>query len=342
MERTLRELLKRRKRNSRKRRHTTYFILLLIIVTITISPFVWRMDRLRIAESVYDVQSVKDELQWLEIHGGLLNRLGLIRDASLWLELNTGGKDLESKLAMYQDEKHRFWLFLLYLQKGKLTEAQNVLNVLGKTQLGQLGYGMILMAKGNVEESSSLLAEAELDWKTMPKSAKTLRHLTLSQAAMILGDSQVAQIELQAAQRLEPNNPASLSVAFDIAIGEEEWAKAQELSRTIMTKTWYSKNMLFETKRAVLAIHENDMLELSDSLSALKELPRGDGYVNYVNGVYALSKGQLLEGKSSLERALKSGLEGQVKADAQKSLDQVTVRLKVDESLRSIVIGNGK
>jgi len=300
------------------------------------------MDRLRQAESIYDVPRVKEELQWWEVHGGLFNKLGMIRDASLWLELNVGGKNLESKLAMYPDEKHQFWLFLLNLQKGEMTEAQNVLNPLNKAPLGQLGHGMISMAKGDVEESSRLLAEAEQDWKTMPKQAQALRHLTLAHVAMIMANHQVTQTELAAAQRLEPNNPACLSVAFDIAIGEGQWAKAQELSRTIGTQTWRPKNTLFETKKAVLAIHENNLQELSDSLSALKELPRGEACINYVNGVHTLSKGQLQEGKSLLERALKSGLEGGLKEDAQKSLDQVTARQNSDRSLRTIVVKNGE
>lgn len=60
-------------------------------------------------------------------------------------------------------------------------------------------------------------------------------------------------------------------------------------------------------------IHENNMQELSDSLSALKELPRGDACINYVNGVHALSKGQL-----------------------QKSLEQVTARQNADRILSSL------
>ncbi|MFZ3131360.1 MAG: hypothetical protein WA125_09730 [Desulfosporosinus sp.] len=335
-------MLKRRKHSLWRRRQTIYLLLFLIIVMVTASPFIWRLERLRRAETVYDVPRVKEELQWWEVHGGLFNKLEIIRDASLWLELNIGGTNLEAKLAVYQDEKHQFWLFLLNLQKGKMTEAQNVLNLLAKTPLGQLGQGMLSMAKGDAEESSRLLAEAKLDWKTMPRQAQVLRHLTLAQAAMIRGDHQATQTELAAAQRLEPNNPACLSVAFDIAIGEEQWAKAQELSRIIVMQTWWPKNTLFETKKAVLAIHENNLQELSDSLSTLKELPRGEACIDYVNGVLALSKGQLQEGKSLLERALKSGLEGGLKADAQKSLDQVTARLNADRILRSIIVENGE
>jgi predicted Zn-dependent protease len=306
---------------------------------VTTSPFVWRMDRLRQAENLYDFPRVKAELQWWEVHGGLLNKLGIIRDASLWLELNIGGEDLESKLAMYQDEKHQFWLFLLNMQKGKLTEAQNVLNLLDKTPLGQLGYGLISMVQGDVEESSRLLAEAELDWKTMSRQAQALRHLTLAQAAMVMGDNQVTQTELEAAQRLEPYNPACLSMAFDIALEKGQWVEAQELSQIIMTQTWRPKNTLFETKKAVLAIYEDNMRELSDSLSVLKDLPQGDACINYVNGINALSKGQLPEGKSLLEQALKSGLEGGLRVDAQKSLDQLTERQNTDRFLRAIALG---
>lgn len=330
-------MLKRRKHSRWKRRHTTFLLLTLIILMVTTLPFIWRLNRLRQAERVYDVQRVQVELQWWEEKGSVLNQLAMIRDASLWLELNVGGENLDSKLAMYHDEKHQFWSFLFYLQQGKMNEAQNVLNQLAKTSLGQLGQGLLSMAKGDVEESSRLLAEPKQDWKTLPKQAQTLRYLTLAQVALIRGDHQVAQFELEAAQRLEPSNPACLSVAFDIAMGEGKWDKAQELSQMIVKQTWRSKNSLFETKRAVLAIQNNNLQELSNSLSALKELPSGAVYLNYVNGVHALSKGQLQEGKSLLETALKSGLEGGLKVDAQKALDQVTARQKVDQKLRSVI-----
>jgi hypothetical protein len=332
-------LSKRRKHSFRRRRYTTFLLLFLLIITVTTSPFVWRLDRLRRAESDYGVQRVKEELQWWEVHGGLLNQLAVIRDARFWLYLNVGGENLEFELAMDQDEKHQFWLFLMKLQKGQVAEAQNVLNRLDKTPLGQLGQGIMSMTKGDVEESRRLLGETEMDWKTIPKQAQVLRHLTLAQAAVIMGDHQVTQTELKGAQRLEPNNPVCLSMAFDIAIGDARWAQAQELSGIIEAQTWRPKNTLFETKRAVLAIHNNDMQALTECLSALKELPTGEASINYVKGVQALSKGQLQEGQSFLVGALKIGLEGGLKVDAQKSLDQVTSRQNADRALRSMVDG---
>jgi len=333
-------LLKRRKPRHKRRRQTMFLLLCLIILIAIATPFGWRIERLGRAENNYDILKVQEELQWWEDRGGVLNKLGKIRDASLWLDLNTGGENLESRLAIYDDEKHQFWLFLLNLQKGKLEEAQNVLNLMDKSPLSQLCQGLISMSKGDVEQSIELLAEAELDWKIMPKQAQTLRHLTLAQAGLIMGDQQIALAELETAQSLDPNNPACLSLALDIAIAEGQWVKAQELSRLIEAQTWRPKNILFETKKALLAIHNNNDQQLSSSLSTLKELPRGDAAINYVNGVQALSKGQLQEGQSLLEQALKNGLEGGLKADAQKSLDQVIARQNVEQSLHSIVVEN--
>lgn len=336
---------KRRGRSQRKRRQVTFLLFFLVILILVAGPFLWRLERLRQAESIYNVQEVKGELLWLETHGGFLNSLEIIKDAKLWLELNVGSKDLEdlealeSKLAAYQDEKHQFWLFLVYLQAGKLTEAKNVINQQKSIPLVQLGQGLISLAKGDALETRRLLTETEMNYKALSSQAQTLRHLTLAQAGMMLSDYQSTNAELLRAQQLEPNNPACLSVAFEVAIGEGQWAKGLELSHLIDAQTWRSKNTLYETKKAVLAIHANNLQGLSESLDVLKGLPQGEPCINYVKGIDKLKNGQLQEGKTLLERALKSGLEGGLKLDAQKTLEQVTERQQADQVLRSIVGG---
>ncbi len=307
---------------------------------IIIGPILWHMERLREADSNYNVHEVQAQLQWLDVHGGLFNRLELIKDVKLRLELNVGSKDLEPKLAEYQDKKHRFWLLLLYLQEGKLTAAQNVLVQFVNTPLGQLGQGLMLLSKGDVDESRRLLVEKEIDWNSLTLKEQSLRHLTLAQAAMMLGDDQSTLADLKAAQELEPNNPACLSVEFDVAIRQGQWAKALELSRLIDAQTWRPKNMLYETKKAVLAIHENNVEGLSASLSALKVLPQGETYIYYLNAIQALDQGQLQEGKDLLKRALNNGLDGGLKADAQKALEQITLRQKADQVLQVVAGGN--
>ncbi|OLN33698.1 tetratricopeptide repeat protein [Desulfosporosinus metallidurans] len=325
------------KRGQRRRRQSTFLLLVSIILLLIVGPFAWRMERLRQAENAYDVPKVKAELQWLEVHGGFLTKLGLIKDATLWLELNIGSTDLESKLAVYHDEKHQFWLLLLDMQAGKMTEAQKVIGELGNTPAGELGRGLLSLVKGNAEESRRLLTKTDVGWETLSRHEQTLRHLTLAQASMILGDHPSTQSEFQVAQSLEPQNPACLSMEMDIAIEEGQWTKALELSNTIDSQTWRPKTTLFETKRAVLAIREDNLQKLTDTLSTLKELPRGEATIYYVNGIQALHKGQLQEGKNLLERALKSGLDAGVEADVQKALEQVAERQKADKVLQSVV-----
>ncbi|TGE32490.1 hypothetical protein E4K68_12205 [Desulfosporosinus sp. Sb-LF] len=314
-------------------------ILSSIILILAAGPFILRMGSLYQAESVYDVQTVKEELQWLEVHAGILNKLGMVRDTELWLALNLGKQDLESRL-VYEDEKHRFWLFLLKLQEGKTTEAQKIIDSLGNTPLSYLEQALMSLSKGDAVESRRLLTKTDVKWETLRRQEQTLRHLTLAQAAMITGDYQSTQLELEMAQSMEPNNPACLSVSFDLAIGEGKWAKAIELSHSIASQSWRPKNVLFETQKAILAIHEGNIKELSDSLVSLKEFPRGEAYINYVNGIQALKKGQLEEGKSSLDRALKGGFDGGIKADAQKALEQIKERQNADNGLRALAAAN--
>ncbi|MDP4125390.1 MAG: hypothetical protein Q8912_00360 [Bacillota bacterium] len=325
-----------RERGRRRRRLATFLLLFFVILLLSGGSFAWRIERLRKAESIYDVQKVKEELQWFKEHGGLINKLEFIKDTTMWLELNIGSTDLEPKLAIHHDEKHQFWLFLLNLQTGKMNEAQNVLGVLGKTPVGQLGQGLMCLTKGDAKESRHLLTRTDVGWATLSQHEQTLRHLTLAQAAIILEDHSTTQSELQEAKQLEPQNPACLSLELDLAIKEEEWTKALEISNIIDLQTWKPKNTLYEAKKAILAIHEENQQKLMDSLTAFKELPRGEATIYYINGIQALHKGQLSEGKTQLEFALKSGLDDVLEADAQKALEQVVERLKAEKALQSV------
>lgn len=312
------------------------FLLLLAIVFIfTAGPFVWRVEQIIHAKSVYDVQMVKEELLWLEKNAGFINNLEIIKDTKLWLELNVGGKDLESKLATYKDNKHQFWLYLLNLQEGNDITAQNILDKLNESSLKLLGKGLMLLAKGDAQQARLLLTN--LNWEKLSNEEKTLGHLSLAKAAMNLGDYQYAQTELKAAQQINRHNPACLSIAFDLAIEEEQWTKAAELSQSIDAQSWRSRNTIYETKKAILAITEGNEPRLSDSLATLEELPEGEVYIQYVNGIQALEQGQLEEGKYLLTGALKKGLNGELKVDAQKALDQVIDRQRADVNLRAIV-----
>ncbi|SHH88422.1 hypothetical protein SAMN02746098_01677 [Desulfosporosinus lacus DSM 15449] len=331
-------MFSQRKRGQRSRWKTVFLLFLVSVFMFTVGPFVWRMQQLKHAKSVYDVQKVQEELHWIEKNAALLKNLEIVKDTNLWLALNVGSKGLdESKLASYQDRKHQFWLYLFYLQEGKLSSAQNVLAKMSDSSLISLGKGLMSISKGDAQQSQRLLTDTNMDWKTLSIDEQTLRHLTLAQAAIIGGDLHTAQTELKAAQQLNPYNPACLSMAFNVAIEEEQWSKALELSQLIDAQTWRPANTLFETKKAILAIYQGDKLSLSNILASLKELPHGDAYITYVNGIRVLEEGKLEEGKDLLERSIKDGLEGQLNVDAQKALNQINERLKADKSLRAAV-----
>ncbi|SDG85917.1 hypothetical protein SAMN05443529_10752 [Desulfosporosinus hippei DSM 8344] len=326
----------RRKRSSRNPWKISILFLVVIFLIFVFGPLIWRIQHMKQARSVYDVSIVQEDLQWIE-NKGWLNKLPYVKETKLWVALNTGSASLDvTELASYQDEKHHFWLYLYYLPKDGRS-AQDVLDKMSEGNLKQLAKALMSISNGKPEESQKLLSGSNLEWKELSIDEQTLRHLIMAQAALIRGDRQTAQAELQAAQQLNPNNPAGLSLAFDEAIGDGQWARAIELSRMIDAQTWRPTNVLYETKKAILAVREGDTISLSKSLSAIEGLHQGDALIKYVNGIKAVTEGDLDEGKELLDQAQKEGLEGELGVDAQKSLNQIVERLKADRSLQKVV-----
>ena len=327
--------MKRRNRSSKRRRQITFLILTVILFMFAAGPFVVRMELLREAKRDYDIRKVQEELRWLEKYGGPLNALEYTNDTKLWLELNLGSKEVESTLTGYQDEKHLAWLANFYSQVGDFTKAQSILETMDPSPRTRLGKGLLSLAKGEAKETQTLLAGTESDWKSLTPQEQCLRHLSLAQAAISLEDIPSVNAELDTAQKLDPKNPTYLTVRFNLAIAQGDWAKAIQISQLIDDQTWRPPNSLYLIKGAILAIHENDPQGLSHRLTLLEKLPREEGSIHYVKGINALKKGQLQEGKTLLELALKDGLEGEVKADAQKALEQVSERQKVESTLQT-------
>lgn len=327
----------KRKRHSMQRRRRIVIVTLLIVLFVVLcGPILWSIGRLKQAKDDYDVLGVSSELHRLESYDWLLDRVGFIKDAKLWLALNLDDRDLTIELSGYQDDKHWFWLFLYDLQKGDISGAQSVLAKMGKTTRGQLGQGLVELSQGNAKEAKKLLVETTLDWKSLSRQELTLRYLTLAHADLDLDDLPSAHTELAEAKHLDPANPAALTTEFDLAMKEEQWTKAYELSHAIQAQTWRPKSSLFETQKALLALRLDNKKDLADCLSVLENLTQGESLINYVKGVQALMKGNVQEGKSLLQNALKEGLEGQSKSDALVALDQINKRQNVDPILKSL------
>lgn len=330
------------KRGLKRRRQITVFFFLLIVLMIAMGPFLWHIQRLRQAENDYEMSEVEHQLQWFKTYGGVLNRLKLLDDANLWLKLNLGQQDLAHDLVSPRDDQQRFWLFLINLRDGNRTEASKQLASLDTTPYGSLGQGLMALTKGDLEEARQRLAQDEATWKSLPRQAQALRSLILTQVAMNMGDAQSTQKELETARQLDPKNPAYLSMAFTVAIWQGEWSNAIELSQTIDKQTWRSPDPLYETQKTILAIHENNETMLSASRAVLKTFPQAEALQSYVSGIDALYHGQIQEGKRDLERAVKGGLEGKIKSDAQAAIAQITERQNADSKLQPVMNGNGE
>lgn len=334
--------MKRYKRGQRNRRKKMVLFVLVLALMVAVGPFVWHATHLRHAKDNYDVEKVQQELIWFKKFGGPIRNLEMIVDSELWLDLTMGTEGGESKLESYQDDQHQFWLYELYLREGNLTKAQRILDTLSEKNLNSLGKGLMLMATGDSEQCRKLLGDSDANWSKMPLAEQTLRYLTIAQANLALGDQPAVQSALEAAQDLNPNNPACLTAAFDLAIKEEQWTKADELSRSIDAQSWRPPNVLYETKKAILALHTGNQTNFAQCLSTLGKLPQGDIYVDYVKGILAINDGDLDEGRGLLENALTNGLEGDLRSDAQNAVNQISEREQADPNLRAVVSEYGE
>lgn len=334
--------MKRYKRGARNRRKAVFLLLLVLVFIAAASPFLWHGEHLRTAKHHYDLEKVQRELGWFSKFGGPLKHLAMIRDAGLWLDLNLGTEGVEGKLQAYPDDQHQFWLSVYYLQEGDLAKGENVLAGLSEKNLEALGQGLLLLARGDYEECRQELGGNDVNWAKMRPEEQTLRYLTLGRGNLALDDLGAAQSALDAAQDLSPQNPACLMLAFDLAVKKEQWTKADELSQAIDAQTWRPLNPLYETKKALLALQLGNQQNFDLSLSALGELPQGDVRTDYLKGIAAIKEGDWTEGKGLLEKALTNGLEGELRSDAQKAVDQINERQQAEQSLRGVVAAAGE
>lgn len=334
--------MKRYKRGARNRRRAGFLLLLILVFIAAAGPFLWHGEQLRTAKRNYDLEKVQRELGWFSKFGGPLKHLALVRDGELWLDLNLGTEGVEGKLQAYADDQHQFWLSVFYLREGDLSKGEKVLAGLSEKNLEALGQGLLLLARGDYEGCRQGLGGNAVNWAKLRPEEQTLRYLTLGRGNLALGDLEAAQSALDAAQDLNPQNPACLMLAFDLAIKKEQWTKADELSQAIDAQTWRPLNPVYETKKALLALQLGNQKNFDLSLTALGELPQGEVRADYLKGIAAIKEGDLAKGKGLLEKALTKGLEGELRSDAQKAVDQIRERQQAEQSLRGVVAAAGE
>lgn len=312
------------------------WIIALVIVVLALAPFAWHMNKLALAVGDYQVDKARNEIAWFNRYGGVLNRLPVVRDYTLWLRLVTAdeqslGSSLVQTLAQYRDDKHRFWLFLWEMKQGDLGQAQQVLVRISEPPRKNLGQAILALAQGETAQAKEALAAGP---RGLSRGEEALWHLAWVEVAMRTGAHSKAVAELRAAEKLGPQNPAYLDTAYAHAIWSGDWAAAKKISQTIDAQTWRPLNRYYLVTNALLAIQRQDYPEVQNLLGKLNDQTGSDKYLDYIQGIFSLSQGDVAMGKAWLDKALQAGLDGQFKEDAARALSQIEERLAADKHLK--------
>lgn len=327
----------------KKRRGRTLALLVIVLFVTGVSPFVWHLGKLSRALDEYNFGQTERELAWLQKYGGWLNSLEIVRDAEVWQQLNAGHYDPVKKvLSQSADDKHRLWLMQLELDEGNYEEAEKSLSGVSGEARRALGQGLLELAEGYPGQAQAALERTDVAWQTLTKGEQSLRYLGMAKIGLLTGDDNRVKSGLARAEELTPQNPAYLSVAFDYALAQGEWAKAVELSDQLDQEGSMSDNISYLTKKALLAIEVSDGEKWTESLAQLESLEGAGAYLAYVSAIEALSKGELTAGKQGMERALREGLSGPFARDAQIAWEQTEKRLKAEQGLKPILSGTGE
>ncbi|MHB1406002.1 MAG: tetratricopeptide repeat protein [Desulfitobacteriaceae bacterium] len=329
-----RENGKQKKRSRPKIKPRFYLILAIILIGILTSPLLWHLSRITRAQSDFDFDSVATEIAWVDQHAPILNRWASFRDAKLWLRLNQGPREgLKQELALYQDDRHRLWLFQLLLQEGSNMEAEGVMAEFSSETTKALAQGLMALAIKDFRYAQGLLQALT----GLSEKEETIRNLALAQAHLSLHEPEQAKPELKAALKAEPQNPAARMLEFNLSLAQGEWTRALELSAELDHDL--SPTPIYLVQKGLLQLRQGTLDQ--DIITNLGSLPQGKSYANYLEGIKRLNQGRLGEGKTSLELALALGLPGQLRADAESALKQTNDRLRAEDTLKALVSDNG-
>ena len=312
--------------------------IVIIITFITLSSLVIHISKLNTAKNNFDIPTVKQELDWFKKKASWMRYFPLIRDGEFWLKLNLGQTDsLEPELSRFQDDKHLFWLLQLKLQKNDIEGAKADLKKIKSTALTHLAEALLAVAQSKYEKAQEIINKMDAQSQKLSLNDQVLKDLTLSRTEMILGNQTAAKQALERAGKIAPNHPAVLRVNFDMALWSGDWKNAWEISRRLETLSWWSPDTLFLVQKGILALHIGENSAFEEVLEMLNELPGGSGYRSYLLGIRYLSRGDLVQGKAYLEIALKGGIVGQVKFDAEQALNQVQKRQSAQPALNIVL-----
>lgn len=337
-------MLAQRMKKQRRTRHLLpgAVFLLLILLGVLLGPLLWHTSRILTAERNYDLTSLQEQVQWVQDHGGIFKNLPIYNDADMWLRLNLGEfNGLNKELSPYSDDKHIFWLFLADLQEGHYSDAEKVMARLNLPSRRLLADGLLAMAQGSMAKAQSDFNKPDSTWEGLNKQEEMLKSLASVWLAIQNGDKEEAEAEIAQVSTLEPENPAYLDTAFNLALWTQQWSMADEISTSIDKQSWRSPTKIYLTEKAFLDLQEKNMKSMNDVIDKIRVLPGSSPYVAYINGMLAYSQGDQAKGRELLEKALQNGLDAAPKLDTLEVLAQIQARSKADKDIQTILAGNG-
>jgi tetratricopeptide (TPR) repeat protein len=320
----------RRKRRIRVKRVLLTGVLFLCILASL--PVLWHVKEIRTAQDRYDFQGLQEELDWVEERTPWLKKIPLIRDSEFWLNLNQGQYEVvQNKLTHYEDDKHKFWLFQIYLLKNQEKQAQNLIQELESVSRRELAEGLFAAKVGDnhlAGEKIRLVADSELNHEE-----QILKNLSLTRIEMALGNLDKAEEALNKAKKLSPQYPLALATEFDLLLASGKWEAAKQLEVKLEGIPSYSERPDYLIKKALLALTIGELEVWNRTLTHLSELENGDSYREYLTGVESYQLGKFNEAIVHLKKSLEQDLPDQFRKDAEKALAQASERLNAESAL---------
>lgn len=325
--------LKGRKRRVRIQRVLLIGALLLGILGLIVSfPLLGHIKELRAALDRYDVTALEKELAWIDEEAAWLKKIPMIRDGEFWLQLNQGDyANLASQLALYPDDKHRFWLFQLHLRTEQESKAQQVSDGLQSSSLRSLAEGLLLARQGEDQKASDRV-QAATD-SDLSREEQVLKNIILARLEMSLGNQDKALEAWNRAKALSPHHPLIIETEYDLALASGQWGKAKELGRQIEEMPGFSSQPDYLIKKALLALTVGERQIWQQTIEELSTMTNGKAYQDYLLGNELYDSGQFKEAAKHFQSALGGDLTNPIKADTEKAWAQANERVQAEAAL---------
>lgn len=308
------------------------FLLLSILGIVGNSSLISHIKEFRMAIDRYDVRVLTEEISWIEKNASWLKKIPLIRDGEFWLKLNQGQfEDLESQLAQFSDDKHRFWSFQLHLALSQEGKAQEDIEGFKSSAYRDLAQGLINVKRGNYEKGNEQVRSATDS--ELSRDEQVLKNISIARIEMSLQDLEKAQKAWERAEALSPLNPLVIEAEYDLALASGQWGRAQEIFPKLEALPGYEERPDFLIKKALLALTMGERQLWEQTMEKLSSLKNGEAYRDYLLGIEYYEQGEFKQAAEYFQSSMKGSLPTIIHQDAEKAWAQSKERVEADSLL---------